>query len=315
MSKDVRAYFEETVIPMIAEQFPDVVPEMSIKIGGSFGLGIADEHSDLDADLYLDDELWKARGGQLQLALLHDVPRFAAPTDHAEICVAATSGLLDGQCGAFLEGQGDLPWERVSIESLYFVQENLVLRDAYGLLRRLRDATSPERFPGRLWTKLALQHLGALDDDLSNLRQAAERGKATAAHISLGRVLESMLPLGFVIEKRYYPWRTHLRWAFASLPSLASEVLPHIETIESSPDWRRRIAAIEAVREIYAERAMESGMLTREMLDNLFFAGALEAWSNPNWRDWLTKCERKAGEAGYGSDDAWVWSLWRWADN
>jgi lysophospholipase L1-like esterase len=202
MTKGVGAYFEEIVIPMIADEFPDLVSEISIRVGGSFGLGIADEHSDLDADLYLDDELWRARGGQLQLALLHDVPRFAATTDHPEICVAAASGLLDGQCGAFLEGPGDLPWERVSIESLYSVQENLVLRDAHGLLRRLRDATSPERFPDWLWGKLAVPKLGALQDDLSNLRQATERGKAIAAYISLGRVLESMLPLGFIIEKR-----------------------------------------------------------------------------------------------------------------
>ena len=315
MENDVKAHFGQKVIPLIADRLPDVVSEMSIKVGGSYGLGIADEHSDLDADIYLDDELWKARGGQLQLALLHDVPRFAQTTDHPEICVAATSGLLDGHCRAFLDAREGLPWEKVSIESLYDVQEHLVLRDAHDIFRRLREATAPERFPDWLWRKLAILKLVALGDDVWNLRQAIRRDNRVAAHISLGRVLESLLPLGFIIERNYYPWRTHLRWAFAALPGLALKVVPDIETIESSPDWHQRLASIEAVREIYKERAIEANMLTPETLEALLFAERLEAWSNPNWRDWLTKCEQKAREAGYGSDDAWVWSLWRWAEN
>ncbi len=69
MQKDVKAYFEETVIPLISREYPELAPEMSIQIPGSYGLGIADEFSDLDAVIYLDDPLWKAHGGQVQLML------------------------------------------------------------------------------------------------------------------------------------------------------------------------------------------------------------------------------------------------------
>ena len=67
--RDIRTYIEGTIVPLIAERHPEVAPQMSILIGGSFGLGIADELSDLDANIYLDDPLWKRHGGQLGVAM------------------------------------------------------------------------------------------------------------------------------------------------------------------------------------------------------------------------------------------------------
>ena len=57
MNRDVRTHFEEAIIPLIARRHPEVASEMCILVRGSFGLGIADEHSDLDAIIYLDDPL------------------------------------------------------------------------------------------------------------------------------------------------------------------------------------------------------------------------------------------------------------------
>jgi hypothetical protein len=116
MSQPVVGYFEDKVIPLIEREHPDVMSEMSIRVEGSFARGVGDELSDLDATLFLPEKLWKERGGQLQLTLLHDLDPFIAhpksfyPRDpqewwrlrHSEISVHRLGELLWGQAESIL---------------------------------------------------------------------------------------------------------------------------------------------------------------------------------------------------------------------
>lgn len=311
MKRDVKTYFEGTVIPLISKEYPQVVSEMSIQILGSYGLGIADKFSDLDSVIWLDDPLWKARGGHVQLMLEHCPQKFTPRTDiHCEICVWPLSWLRERR--EFLESKSDLPWEKVTFGELFELQENLILRDPDGIFRRLREATVPERFPGWLWKKLLILKLREVDDDLYECQQVLKRGRMLEAQIILARVLEGLLHLGFLINRRYYPWRTHLRWAFERLPALASRVSPDINMIMCSSNWGRKIASIEAIRDTYTKYIREKNILSQEILQDLLWAERCEAWSDPNWRDWVTRCKRNAKEAGHDESDFWIWSLWGW---
>jgi len=312
MQQDIKTYFEQTVIPLIAEKYPKVTCEMSIWVPGSFGLGVADEFSDLDAVIYLDDPLWKTHGGQIQLMLEHYPQKFAKTVGHSEVCIHPLSWLLKGYLKEFLENKADLPWEKVTFEELYELQENLVLRDPHNIFRRLRDATAPERFPGWLWKKLLILKLRELDDDFVEYQQVVRRGRMLEAQIILGSVLEDLLHLAFIINKKYYPCRTHLQWAFAKLPATASRVAPDIEVVISSPDWNKKLVSIKAIKDIYIEYIKEKKILSPEILEDLLWAERCKAWSNPHWCDRITKCEQKAKEAGYDSSDSWIWSLWHW---
>ena len=321
MTKDVEAYFERTVIPLIAEKHPEVAPEIGIRIGGSFGLGIADELSDLDAHIYLDDLLWKAHGGQLQLTLEHCAPKFASTVGHPEICVFPMSWLLGGHYQEFLESTEDAPWEKVSIENLHEIHENLVLRDPHLIFARLREATAPERFPGWLWGKLLISKLARLViEDLCELRSAVKRGHMLESQVLLACVLEDLLHIGFILNRTYWPWRTHLRWAFEKLPSVARIALPHLDVATSSHDWDGRLAAIQSVMDLYTKHIRDNGLLPQidlsapKLTEELSFAQRLEAWSNPNWRDRILRCREMAVREGYDADDFWVWSLWRWVE-
>ena len=87
-SSDVRKYFEQKVIPLINAKYPEVASEMSIRVDGAFGLGIADESSNLDATIYLEDRLWAAKGGQVQLLLETSLDeRLVDETDKSCHCV------------------------------------------------------------------------------------------------------------------------------------------------------------------------------------------------------------------------------------
>lgn len=315
MGQDIRSYFEETIIPLIVREYPRVAAQMSIRIQGSYGLGIVDEFSDLDATIYLDDPLWKDQGGQLQLMLEHIPHSFAKTVGHPEICVHPLSWL--GDLRGFLENKEDLPWEKVTFEGLFELQENLVLRDPQKVFSILKTATAPERFPPWLWKKrLILELKKLIYDDLGELESAVKRGQLLEGHIILASLLEDLIHIGFILNKKYYPWRKHLRWAFEKLPLLASLLSPAIEVILSSSDWKEKLELIWKIRDVYFEYLEKNKVLPEidfsaaDLSHELIAAERHEAWSNPNWHERQKRYEQKAVEGGYDRSDGWIWSLW-----
>ena len=318
MPPDVHTYFHETIIPTIMDKHPDVASEMSLMVLGSAGLGIADEASDLEAAVYLEDPLWKKQGGQLQLTLNECLYRTCPyKMEGSVISVSPLSWLLDGHAKEFLERQEDLPWEKVSFEDLFTMQENLIVWDAHNLLHDLREVTAPQRLPEWLWKKLLILKLKKLIyDDLGELESVVKRGRSAEAHILLGLVLEDLFHTGFMINREYYPWRTHLRWAFERLPAVASDVLPHVDIALSAPDWHAKVVAIKEATSLYKqylsqrEIIPEIDILSSDLGEEFVWAERLKAWGNPNWRDWIVRCKERAVKSGYPAREFWVWSLW-----
>ena len=107
-----------------------------------------------------------------------------------------------------------------------------------------------------------------------------------------------------------------MRWAFEKLPSLASRALLHLDVATSRNHWDERLAAVEAVKDLYVEHIRDSKVLPEidlsapNLTEELTWAQRLEAWSNPNWREWIAKCRAMAAREGHDPDDFWVWSLW-----
>jgi len=318
MTRDARAYFEEHVIPRIAGEFPNVASDMSIMVEGSVGLGTDDDFSDLEASVYLPDELWRTDGWRVQL-LLNRCLRESCPWtgNGSVVCVSRISQLLGGHAADLLAGTKEPSWEQMAMPDLFGLQECLILRDADGRLAKLRAATPPERVPDHLWRKWLLLSLKKLLwADLGELEVSVKRERWPEAQVVLGCVLEDLFHVGFMINKRYCPWRKHLRWAFQQLPEPAAELLPHLDVVAGAEGWERRLSSIEAARRAYARHIHENGLLptvdvlAQDLCEELAWAERLEAWSNPDWRDCIARCERKAREAGEDARDFWVFSLW-----
>ena len=205
-----------------------------------------------------------------------------------------------------------MPWEQVPFEDLFEIQRNLILRDPQGLFRRLKDATRPDNFPETLWKKRLIQNMKKLDDDIMEYCQVIRRDRRMEAAIFNGRLVQDILHLGFLIGRQYYPWATHLHWAFSKLPAPASEVSSHLETLSGSAGHDEKLSAVQKAREIYSSTILTRGLLSAEILDNLVWAERLKAWSKENWRDWIENCQKKAEAAGHQAKDFWIWSLWGW---
>ncbi|MEW6756031.1 MAG: DUF4037 domain-containing protein [Candidatus Latescibacterota bacterium] len=330
MRPQVRAYFEETVLPLIARLHPEVLPAMSLRVEGSAGEGLDDRLSDVDATLFLPRDLWQMRGGQLQLALLHALPPLVAhpygPASschqpgswhafhHSEISVHPWSELLDGQAEGVLAGQQEVPWERVPMEELLQLQSHPVLVDARGVLARLQEMTAPDRYPHRLWVKSLMDELAGVLGEPHDLEKAVRRARPLEAQMILGALLPRLLRIVFLLNRRYYPWRRRLFDHFHQLPVGPPELLPDLLILQAEGDCSARAAAVARIAQRLGELVLESGMLTPEMLEHLQAARAARAWERPHWREELDRNARRAEAAGYDRLDGWVWQRWGWGD-
>jgi len=317
--RDIRSHLEGTIIPLIAEEFPEVAAGMTIQVMGSYGLGLQDDISDLEVAILLNDAQWQAQGGHVQL-LLNQQPRFAPREGHDEFLVQRISTLEPLTC--FLQEGVGIPWDALTsdenMERLYGVREQLVVRDPHGIFARIRQATDPERMPGWFWKKLLLPRLDELFWEYSNLRYAVRREKTLEATLILTSFLEIVLRVGFIVNRQYHPPRKHIRWAFEKLPSPAPEILSTVDAMLASPDWQEKCIHAEEVAHRYIRHIREHGLLPEVDFDasslehEIMWAERHQAWSNPDWRDRITRCEEKAQRAGYDPKHFWIWHQWDW---
>jgi hypothetical protein len=277
---DVRAYFAETVVPLLERKFPELLPQMSISLRGSFAFGYFDDYSDMEASIVLPDVLWLEHDERI-FREVRDL-RFAPHHGHPEIGVRPYYHLLRSRT---LEYLGDNPpWEHVPIVELHFIQTAQVMFDPSGRLARLQEAISPARFPERLWRLLLLWNLRRVKP---LERMAVGRGKRHALLIDLAEALKCALQVGHILNRRYYPHHKRLRDSFARLPELADDVLPMLDLLAGSAEWEDKFKALWYVRQVYDEYAIGHGMLTRDEIDNAGQCLKKEGWPVPSDEGWL----------------------------
>ncbi len=318
MCSKATKYFRDLVIPRLRDGFPSLLSESIIVVVGSVGLGIGDHLSDLEANLFLPDDLWEQDGWHMQIILNHCVRETCTwKKDGSVISVCRMSEIIDGHGQEFLEREEDYPWEQVTFETLFGVQNNLVVHDPRGLWAQLRRKTDPSRFPGYLWQKRLLAELKKLVwADLPELQVCVQRGKNVESIILAGQVIEDLLHLGFYASKRYFPWRTNLRWAFDQLTSLPSGITNSLGEAMSATAWETKLAAVQATAEQYVSHISAAGLLpgidlsADDLGDELVWAERLQAWSAPNWRDYIDRCKQDPKALAEHPDDWWVFSLW-----
>ena len=330
MRQRTRTYFEQTVLPSLARQFPELLPDMILMSAGSTGLGCDDELSDMEADLYLTDELWPTHGWEVQILMNRCCRREDNPWHgrRSVICVNPAEQLLDGHARAFVEDQTPSPWEEVSLHWLYNIQEQTALHDPRNFIAKLKETTTPDQVPDVLWREWLVKALNNLVfANLGELELAVKRGHLAEAYIVGASVIEDLYHIGFLINRTYYPWRTHLRWGFEKLTKVAPDVLPDLDAAVSAADWTDKLARINAVKDKYFTYIQNEALLpalnlvdpdrcfSREIgwdlaEELLWGADRVESWVNENWRDWIVRCAEKAKKDGHCAKDFSVYSLW-----
>ena len=315
-------YFNNIIMPMIQERHTDILDEMSFIIGGSVGLGIDDEFSDVEGAIWLPDEIWK-QNGLLQInldKLLREINLWN-PCGSG-IQVYPLSWILDGKGEKILES-GEVPWKKLlSFDALYglFVLHNQpVWHDPQDRIGRLRKLTMPEKMPEILWKKTLLEKIQAfVDDGMDEMRRCINRKHYLDAFIPLGDAVKALLELGFAVCRQYYPYRKHLSWAFSRLPSAISDLRSQFDLLSVAEDWQERLSIMETIYNFYRDYIISNALfpeldfsrvdLVEMPLHDNEFNIAKWILDNPNWRAEQEVLMEKTLKAGYEPEAA------RWVD-
>lgn len=183
----ITEYFDSFVMPLLRSEYGDVLPKMSIMILGSVGLGNDDELSDLEVGVYLGNSDWRQFGREIQLSL-NELLRNNNPWKEkgSVLCVHPTSWLLDGQAHKFLKSTDNPPWEDVSFETLFTVQNNVIVFDPQEKLQKLREKTAPANRPDKLWNKSLISELKNIIKELYELEDSVLRNEVAEKYRHCG---------------------------------------------------------------------------------------------------------------------------------
>ena len=319
MTEKSIGYFKEIIMPFIKKHHSDILNEMSFTIIGSVGLGNDDELSDVEAIIYLPDEIWR-KNGILQINLDKCLLETNLWQQSGSIiCVHPLSWMLDGKGEKILES-GVVPWSELEIESLFSIHNQPIWYDQKSRLENLREMTAPDKMPEVIWKKTLLDKLKAfVSDGVHELKRCIDRRHYLDAYIPFGETVKALLEIGFMVCRQYYPYRKHLSWAFKKLPQPISNIYVKLNTLSSVTEWQERLDIIETIFEIYKNFIEINGLLPEINFDrvNLIdmplhdneFDIANNIIDNPNWKVEQEILMEKTLKAGF-EPEAIRWVAW-----
>lgn len=322
MTKNIRQYFNETIMPLICSRHNDILPEASIMILGSVGLHIDDELSDMEAVIYLPDTIWK-ENGLLQIELEECLAKTnpwqqEGTVNGSIISVHPLSWLLDYQGEKILSNGGCIQWQKLSFESLFTIQENFIYYDPQDRFGRLRQLTAADKMPENLWKKeIYIKLKDFVEDGVRAIQISVKRHLFAAAYIQFGHAVQTLYELGFLICHRYYPYLKHLRWAFSRLPEPISMLCSYFDLLSATSDWQERLTILETIYEEYKVYIISNNVFPEidfDLIDlydmrihtDLGHASWFKAWENPDWRKNLNTLREKTIQLGYEPGMWWI---------
>jgi hypothetical protein len=263
MTEKSKKYFNDVIMPLILEKHSDILHEMSFIIYGSVGLGIDDEFSDVEAIIYLPDEIWK-QNGLLQINLDKCLLETNLWKQSGSIiCVHPLSWLLDGQCEKILAG-GDVDWDKIQFDSqygLFVIHNQPIWHDPQDRLGKLRRMTAPSEMPDIFWKKALLSKISNFVGGTHDMRRCADRRHFLDVYIPFGDAVKALLEIGFLICRQYYPYCKHLSWAFSRLPSPVSDLSSYFDLLSASLDWQERFSIMESIYNFYRNYIISNSLL------------------------------------------------------
>lgn len=269
-----REFFSTIVLPKVRKDWPQVADRMGCGIfgNGSDAAGLDDEISR--------DHHW---GPRTQILLPHamftecrrEFERYldqALPHDYRGFPVLrvrqTASGVTVESMVEFFRkftGFARAPrrlesWFQCTEADLFHATNGEVWHDPTRALTRRRQGFA--YYPEIVWKKKVADWCMFLTgrDAAYNVHRCYRRGDWISAHIFLGQALKRALELCFLLNRSYAPYTKWLHRLFLRLPTLATEVDPHLQRAKDDPDWHQRVMALVGICRIYARRLHEMGL-------------------------------------------------------
>ncbi|WP_053202744.1 DUF4037 domain-containing protein [Jiangella muralis] len=265
-----RAYYEQLVWPLLASRWP-AFPHAAGRLGqGSDVLGLDDETSrdhdwglrlSLFVDAAMTDEVRSFLDGALPDTFLGLPTRFAFTGQSREVHhieVDSVSGFTTARLG-FDPGQGmnDTDWLSLTGQAVLEVTGGPVFADTTGEIGAVHRLL--EWYPDDLWRYVVACDWLRVEQELPLMSRAGERGDDLGSRVIAARLVDVLVHLAFLLERRWAPYSKWRGTLFGELKSAAG-VQPRLTAVLEASDWRARQGALREVLDRLLEAQRAAGL-------------------------------------------------------
>jgi hypothetical protein len=304
-----RRFCEQVVLPLLRSQHPEMVDRVAIGVAGTGSdvLGLDDEvsrdhHWGPRAAVLLADDDVDDFGDAIRLMLSREFPsafeghavRFD-PAHRTGVCVDGISSYLAWFLGTGRMPERDEDWFSLCETDLLHVTSGEVFHDPPGRWTAVRKQLA--YYPDRVWRKRIADWCMYVTgrDAPYNLNRVGRRGDLITSHIYFGQAIRRVMELGCAIERRYAPYPKWQLRLFRTLGGCAPRVLPTLEALNATHDWKAQVDGLIEINRVYADRLHELGLASRPvpqafdegLTDLTLYASAKELYESlpPAWRE------------------------------
>ncbi|KQU93402.1 DUF4037 domain-containing protein [Devosia sp. Root105] len=274
-----RRFYESLVAPIIARALPQLSYAAARLGDGSEVLGFdtemsADHNYGPTVQIILDaadfahaDVLMAALDAQLPERFEDWTIRYESLGRHVRADGWHTSdhgaelmtleALLRRQVGAALGPWSNADWLSFPEQRLLTLIAGAVFRDDGGQLADLRQRL--DYFPRDVRLLRLATEWDAIGEERAFVGRTGELGDALGSRVIGSRLVEHLMRIAFLVERRYAPYPKWFGTAFARLDS-ATVLLPLLAEALEAADWQQREAAIARAAEHLAQLQLEHGI-------------------------------------------------------
>jgi hypothetical protein len=177
-------------------------------------------------------------------------------SDHG-VELMTLEALLNRQFGAGLGPWSDVDWLGFPEQRLLTLTAGAVFRDDGGRLAELRQHL--DTFPRDVWLLRLATEWDAIGEERAFVGRTGELGDAIGSRIIASRLVERLMRIAFLVERRYAPYPKWLGTAFARLDS-ADALRPVLAEALEAADWQQREAAIARAAALLASQQLAHGI-------------------------------------------------------
>ena len=184
-------------------------------------------------------------------------------SDHG-VELMTLEALVQRQFGTGLGPLSNLDWLGFPQQRLLTLTAGALFRDDAGHLADLRQRL--EYFPRDIWLLRLATHWDRIGEERAFVGRTGELGDALGSRIIASRLVENLMHIAFLIERRYAPYPKWFGTAFARL-GIASQLQPLLADALQATPWQEREAAIALaagrLAELQVERAIPGAVAPR----------------------------------------------------
>lgn len=284
-----QALFDSHFLPMLKEQFPEILPHLSVGIvgGGSQVLGADDELSR--------DHSWGPDSGKFILppsyveqlsenlshALAAVVPNEFLGIETSQlrsdtIQVTTLDSIYAEQIGPIHPPSTYQEWADVESNDLCFASSGFVIYDPSNALQDRISEFNKAYYPTDIWKWRIASHLWKIwhFGTYNSCDRLAKRGDGIGLLVGQGRFVEETMRLICLLNKKFPVYWKWLHWQFQGLPRWTDMISPHLRELEAAANVESRSQVMRKTCQVLRTILYEDGLLPTDEWRN--FMGSKE---------------------------------------